>query len=49
MKRQFTCIAIDPSDQFAYVGTKTGDVLEVKKNMIILLLYNNINDNNFLD
>lgn len=29
MKRQFTCVAIDPSDTFAYVGTKTGDVLEI--------------------
>lgn len=29
MKRQFLCVAIDPSDNFCYAGTKTGDVLEI--------------------
>jgi hypothetical protein len=29
MKRNFTCVCIDNTDSFAYVGTKTGDVLEV--------------------
>eukprot|EP01015_Nassula_variabilis_P029619 TRINITY_DN6378_c0_g1_i5.p1 TRINITY_DN6378_c0_g1~~TRINITY_DN6378_c0_g1_i5.p1 ORF type:complete len:563 (-),score=111.82 TRINITY_DN6378_c0_g1_i5:24-1712(-) len=29
MKRNFTCVSIDPLDQYAYCGTKTGDVLEV--------------------
>jgi len=29
MKRQFTCVEIDSADQFAYCGTKTGDILEV--------------------
>jgi len=29
MKRQFTCVCIDPSDTFCYAGTKTGDVLEI--------------------
>ena len=26
VKRHFTCVAIDHSDQYCYVGTKTGDV-----------------------
>ena len=29
MKRVFTTCAIDPTDSFAYVGTKTGDVFEI--------------------
>jgi hypothetical protein len=29
VKRNFISIAIDPTDCFAYVGTKTGDFLEV--------------------
>jgi len=29
MKRQFTCAAIDANDEFVYVGTNTGDVLEI--------------------
>ena len=29
IKRQFTCCVIDPSDDFAYVGTKTGDIVEI--------------------
>eukprot|EP01017_Pseudomicrothorax_dubius_P022597 TRINITY_DN24442_c0_g1_i2.p1 TRINITY_DN24442_c0_g1~~TRINITY_DN24442_c0_g1_i2.p1 ORF type:complete len:630 (+),score=166.17 TRINITY_DN24442_c0_g1_i2:175-2064(+) len=29
LKRNFTSIAIDASDSFAYCGTKTGDVLEI--------------------
>lgn len=29
LKRQIVCVVIDPSDQFAYIGTKTGDILEI--------------------
>ena len=29
MKRQFNCCVIDSTDTYAYVGTQTGDVLEV--------------------
>lgn len=29
IKRIFTCLIIDPDDQCAYVGTKTGDILEI--------------------
>jgi hypothetical protein len=29
IKRVFTCAAIEPTDQFAYLGTKTGDIVEV--------------------
>lgn len=29
IKRIFTCVAIDPTDSFAYLGTKTGDIVEV--------------------
>jgi hypothetical protein len=29
VKRQFTCVAIDHSDNYCYVGTKTGDVFEI--------------------
>ena len=29
IKRVFTCVVIDPTDQFAYIGTKTGDVVEI--------------------
>lgn len=29
IKRVFTCVTIDPSDQFAFLGTKTGDIVEV--------------------
>jgi cilia- and flagella-associated protein 52 len=29
IKRVFTCVAIDPTDQFAYLGTKTGDIVEI--------------------
>jgi len=29
IKRMFTCAIIDPTDQFAILGTKTGDVVEV--------------------
>lgn len=31
MKRQFTCVTIDPSDTYCYCGTKTGDVFEVSQ------------------
>ena len=29
LKRIFTCCIIDPTDQFAYLGTKTGDMVEI--------------------
>ncbi|KAL4465728.1 hypothetical protein ABPG72_015129 [Tetrahymena utriculariae] len=29
IKRQYTCVAIDPSDTYCYCGTKTGDVFEI--------------------
>lgn len=29
LKRQITNVVIDPTDQFAYCATKTGDILEV--------------------
>ena len=29
IKRVFTCVVIDPTDEFAYIGTKTGDIVEV--------------------
>lgn len=29
IKRLITCIKIDPSDTFAYCGTRTGDILEI--------------------
>lgn len=29
IKRVFTCCVIDPTDQFAYLGTKTGDIVEI--------------------
>ena len=29
IKRIFTCCVVDSSDQFAYLGTKTGDIIEV--------------------
>ena len=29
IKRKFTCIVIDHSDQFAYMGTKTGDIIQI--------------------
>lgn len=29
IKRVFTCCVIDPTDQFAYIGTKTGDIMEI--------------------
>ena len=29
IKRNFTCLMIDPSDSYAYCGTKTGDIIEV--------------------
>lgn len=29
IKRIFKCLVIDPSDTFAYVGTGTGDIIEV--------------------
>jgi hypothetical protein len=29
IKRFITCIKIDPSDTFAYCGTRTGDILEI--------------------
>jgi hypothetical protein len=29
IKRIFTCVTIDPSDQLAFLGTKTGDIVEV--------------------
>jgi hypothetical protein len=27
--RIFTCIVIDPTDSYAYIGTKTGDIVEI--------------------
>lgn len=29
IKRNYTCLMIDPSDSYAYCGTKTGDIIEV--------------------
>jgi cilia- and flagella-associated protein 52 len=29
MKRSFTCLAIDPKDEYIYAGTKTGDIIEI--------------------
>jgi WD40 repeat protein len=29
IKRVFTCCVIDPDDKFAYLGTKTGDIMEI--------------------
>jgi len=29
VKRVFTCVVIDPTDQYAYLGTKTGDIVEI--------------------
>lgn len=29
VKRQFTCAAIDHSDEYVYCGTKTGDIFEI--------------------
>ena len=29
IKRKFTCIVIDHSDSFAYLGTKTGDIIQI--------------------
>jgi|TARA_B110000305_G_C19438767_1_gene640564 WD40 repeat protein len=29
IKRVFTCCVIDPTDSFAYLGTKTGDIVEI--------------------
>jgi WD40 repeat protein len=29
VKRKFTCVVIDHSDSFAYMGTKTGDIIEI--------------------
>lgn len=29
IRRVFTCCIIDPSDNFAFLGTKTGDVIEI--------------------
>jgi len=35
LKRVFTCVLIDHQDEYAYLGTKTGDVLEVSINKAI--------------
>jgi hypothetical protein len=50
MKRQFTCVAIDPTDTFCYVGTKTGDVLEVSSYLFanIINCHFNLNEKNRL-
>lgn len=29
IKRIFTCITIDPKDEFAFLGTRTGDIIEI--------------------
>lgn len=29
LKRQITCICVDPTDKFGYFGTKSGDILEI--------------------
>jgi len=29
IKRVFTCCVIDPTDSYAYLGTKTGDIVEI--------------------
>ena len=29
IKRQITCVVIDPLDKFAFFGTRTGDIIEV--------------------
>jgi hypothetical protein len=35
IKRKFTCIVIDHSDTFAYLGTQTGDIIEVNLEMAL--------------
>lgn len=32
----FTCCVIDPDDKFAYLGTKTGDIMEISLNAIYI-------------
>lgn len=29
IKRNFTCITIEDNDQSAYLGTRTGDIIEI--------------------
>lgn len=29
IKRIYKCLVIDPTDTFAYVGTQTGDIIEI--------------------
>jgi len=29
IKRVFTCCVVDPTDSYAYIGTKTGDIVEI--------------------
>jgi cilia- and flagella-associated protein 52 len=29
IKRIFTCCTIDPTDSYAFLGTKTGDIIEI--------------------
>jgi hypothetical protein len=29
MKRYITCVSVDSSDDFAYCGTRSGDILEI--------------------
>lgn len=29
IKRVFTCVVVSPCDSIAYIGTKTGDIIEV--------------------
>lgn len=35
IKRKFTCVVIDHSDSFAYLGTKTGDIIEISLDMAL--------------
>lgn len=36
LKRNFTCIIVDHNDEYAYLGTKTGDVIEISVEKAIM-------------
>jgi hypothetical protein len=36
IKRNFTCIIVDYNDEYAYLGTKTGDVIEISVERAIM-------------
>lgn len=35
IKRQITCIVIDPLDKYAFFGTRTGDIIEVDLTTVV--------------